>query len=97
MWNSYKIEAWGAITSPSAEYLPAGWILMQNPADDKYNPSKWTKVHWHTVGSGIGYCMAIYDGETRASTLKKDLTGIYDHTDAAKGCSGFGHSIATRD
>jgi hypothetical protein len=32
---------------------------MQNPADDSYNPSKFRKEEFHTVGTGFGYCSSV--------------------------------------
>merc|ERR1712196_764934 len=70
-------------------------IVMQNPADATYNPSKWTKVEWHASGSGFGYCQSVYDGETAAAALAADTSSIYDATDASAGCNGFSHSVAS--
>jgi len=82
----YSIEAWGN-----------DWVLMQNPADDAYNPSKWTLAQFHAVGSDgtFGYCMSVYDGATPKATLAVDTTSLYDGTNADTGCNGFGHTIAS--
>lgn len=91
-----SVASWG--TSPY-EILAYGadWILMQNSADDSYNPSKWTLVKHHPVGSGFGFCMVIYNSESPALALATDLTGMYDAANSTHGCgsSGFPHSIAT--
>jgi hypothetical protein len=82
--NTYAIEAYGA-----------NFALMQNPADAEYNPSKWTKVEFHTVGKGFGYCYSVYDGASAAEAFSKDTSKLYDSSDADAGCSGFGHTISS--
>jgi len=83
--SKYKVEAWGK-----------DFILMQNPKDDSYNPSKWSKVQFHKKGDGFGYCISVYDASTAAAALKKDTSSLYDAKDDAKGCNGFGHSVVTK-
>ena len=83
-----RIEAYGA-----------DWVLMQNAADDAYNPSKWTYVQWHTTsGGGIGYCATIYNGASVAATLATDTSTLYIASNATHGCgaSQFSHTLATR-
>jgi hypothetical protein len=70
------------------------YALMQNPADAEYNPSQWTKVEFHKVGDGFGYCYSVYDGASATAALMKDTSKIYDSADADKGCNGFGHTVA---
>jgi hypothetical protein len=83
--STYQIEAYGA-----------NFILMQNPADDAYNPSKWTKMEFHTVGSGFGFCMSVYNGDTATSALMTATIGTtYIAANATHGCNGFPHSIAS--
>jgi len=83
-----RIEAYGA-----------GWVLMQNPSDDAYNPDKWTLVLWHPVeGSTTGewaHCMSVYDGASAAAALAKDTSEIYKPSDAAAGCNGFPFTVAS--
>jgi hypothetical protein len=82
----YRIEAYGA-----------NWVLMQNPADDSYNPSKWSLVQFHDSGDGIGYCTSIFDGVSVAATLNTDTSALYVATNATHGCGGqFSHTLATR-
>jgi hypothetical protein len=80
----YKIEAFGK-----------NFVLMQNPSDAKYNPSKWTKVEFHTVGDGFGYCMSIFAGETGPETMSTSTKTIYNSANATAGCNGFPHTIAS--
>jgi hypothetical protein len=86
-WGSsvYRILAWGN-----------DFVLMQNPSDDTYNPSKWTYVQFHSVaGGGIGFCMSVYDGADQAATLATDTTNIYAAANSTHGCNNFPHTIAT--
>jgi microcompartment protein CcmK/EutM len=80
----YRIETW----NPE-------WIVMQNPATASYNPSKYTKVHHHGVGSGFGFCMAVYDAVSPAAALAVDVSTIYNSSNAGSGCNGFGHTVAS--
>merc|ERR1719240_26746 len=83
--SSYKIEAYGA-----------SFVLMQNPEDAAYNPGKWSKVEFHTVGNGFGYCFSVYDGGSATAALTKDSSKIYDASNGASGCNGFAHTIASK-
>ena len=71
------------------------FVLMQNPADDEYNPSKWTKVEYHTSGADFGFCMSVYSGETAGAALMTDTSTIYNKANATAGCNGFPHTIAS--
>jgi hypothetical protein len=86
--SSYNIETWGD-----------GWILAQNAATNTYNPSKWSIFHYHTSGSGYGFCQTIYDGASADAVLSADTSTLYDSADAAKGCGNFNggspHTIIT--
>ena len=82
--STYTIEAY-----------TSNWILMQNPVDAAYNPSLWTKVEFHTVGSGFGYCMSVYNGASAPAALATDTSAIYNSSDASSGCNGFSHSVAS--
>ena len=80
----YKIDSWGN-----------NFAIMQN-APDAYYPNKWTKVEWHALtGSGFSFCMSVYDKDTAAHALVSDTAALYNTSDAAAGCSGFGHTVAT--
>ena len=80
----YRIEAYGD-----------GWVLMQNSAEDLYYPSQYSKVEWHTSGSGFGYCISVYDGSDSVSALLEDTSAIYDAANATNGCNGFGHTFTS--
>jgi hypothetical protein len=84
--NVFNIEKWGD-----------GWILAQNAATNAYNPSKWSIHHFHTSGSGYGYCQSITDGASADAVLSTDMSTVYDASNAATGCgaSGFAHTILT--
>ena len=74
-------------------YTPT-FAVLQNPADDAYNPSLFTKVMWHAAeGGGWAYCMVVYDAATAAEALTAD-DAAYDSEDAA-GCGDFPHTVMT--
>jgi len=79
-----KIEAYGD-----------GFILYQNPADDQYNPNKWSLINWHKVGNDWAYCTSVFNGATAVAALTKDVSAIYDKTNAATGCNGFPFTISS--
>lgn len=70
-------------------------IIMQNPADDSYNPSLWTKMEYHMLNPGWAFCSSVYNGASAQAALEADTTSIYDHTDATTGCNGFSHTTVT--
>jgi hypothetical protein len=71
------------------------FVLMQNAPDAAYNANKWTKVNFHTVGSGFGFCMSVYNGDTAVAAITTDTAAIYSATNATAGCNGFPHTIAS--
>ena len=74
----------------------AKFMVAQNGAANAYNPSKWTKMQFHMIGTNkFGYCQTVYDGATEMGALTTGTSAIYDASDAASGCNGFPHSIAT--
>ena len=79
-----KIEAFGD-----------NFLLYQNPADDQYNPSKWSLINWHKAGNDWAYCTTVFDGATSVAALTKDVSAIYDKTNAATGCNGFPFTISS--
>jgi len=83
----------GDNTASKIEAVGDGWILKQNPADDKWNPSKWQLINWHKVGNDYAYCTSVMSGATAAAALTTDVSTIYDKANAASGCNGFSHSI----
>jgi hypothetical protein len=91
MWLSHA--SWGTSHYTITQHT-ASHIIMQNPADDSYNPSLWSKIEYHALGDGTyGYCTSVYDGATEAAALATDTSAIYNASDAAAGCNGFPHSI----
>ena len=44
----------------------------------------------------FGFCQTVYDGATEMGALTTATSAIYDATNAATGCNGFPHSIATK-
>jgi len=83
-WNGINIEVY-----------TDSLLVYQNPADASWNPSKWVKIEFHTIGDGFGYCQSVMDGDTAAAALKADTSAIYDSSNADSGCNGFGHSVAS--
>jgi hypothetical protein len=83
---AYPVEAFGA-----------SYLLMQNPDDDAYNPSKWTKMEFHPLSAdSYGFCLSVYDGADATAALTAATASIYNASDAGTGCNGFPHSIMTR-
>jgi hypothetical protein len=87
---------WGANTMEA--YGPA-FALYQNAADDEYNPSKWSRIDFHTMtgGPAYGYCTSIYNAATAEEAYLFDAvgTGTYNVSNAASGCAGWGHTEIT--
>jgi hypothetical protein len=83
--STYRIEAYGN-----------NYILAQNSASNSYNPSLWSLFRFHaTSGGSYGFCQIVYNGATAPAALTGDVSA-YNASNAASGCNGFGHTIATR-
>jgi hypothetical protein len=97
--DEYKTKStYNGVTSESVYKIlafGANFLLMQNPADASYNPSKWTKQEFHMVGNDFGYCQSVYDGADAVTALEKDTTAVYLSANATHGCDGFPHSVAS--
>jgi len=65
------------------------WAITQNAADDKYYPSKFTKVVWtKSSGGSLSYCMVDFGLDSVA--LAQATTKIADDTAPDNGgCGGF--------
>ena len=82
--STYRIEAFGA-----------DYILAQNSATAAYNPSLWSLFRFHpTTGGSYGFCQIIYNGATAPAALVGDVSA-YNASNAASGCNGFSHTIAS--
>lgn len=70
-------------------------VYLQLPADDTYNPSKFTKVvYTEPVAGAFYYCWVAYGLETLAAAQASTATA--DATDpATSGCAGFSWTRAT--
>jgi hypothetical protein len=90
-------EAWYSGTSSiyAIEAYTNAKILAENGATNAYNPGKYTLTDFHTTVGGFGYCQSIYNGEGAAATLLTSTASIYNGTNAASGCNGFGHTTMT--
>ena len=65
------------------------WAITQNPPDDKYNPSKYSKLVW-TVPSAAGFYYCTVDYGLDSLTLAQDSTKTADDSKPDKGgCAGF--------
>ena len=73
----------------------SGYLIMQNPADDAYNPSKWSKLEWFGTDGGFAYCTTVYNADSASAAESTDTSSIYDTANAASGCNGFGHTLAS--
>lgn len=65
------------------------WAITQNPPDDPYNPSKYSKLVWTAPSaSGFYYCTVEFGQDTLA--LAQDTTKTADDSKPDKGgCAGF--------
>jgi hypothetical protein len=90
----YSVSSWGTSVSAIDRITPK-FVIMQNAADDAWNPSKWTKNEYHKTDDGWAFCSSVYDAATAADAIAFDTSAIYDKDDAAAGCNGFGHTTVT--
>ena len=91
----YQVASWGTSVSEISSITP-GYIIAQNSATAAYNPSKWSKIEFHRMtGDKWGFCSSVYDADTAQAAIDTDTSSIYDASDAAKGCNGFGHTEMT--
>ena len=66
------------------------------PADDSYNPSKYSLLEFHAVGSGFGYCTSTYGHASPVAAFTTDTSAIYNATEqGAGGCGQFSHTVAS--
>jgi len=96
--HMYSVSSYGTSVSTINRMVygtDASAIIMQNPADATFNPSLWTKLEYHMLNPGWGYCSSVYDGASAQATLDTDTTSVYDHTNANTGCNGFPHTTVT--
>ena len=79
---------WGVSTI--AKYNNAlRYAIVQAPADDQWNPSKFSKFVWTPVESGVFFYCTIEYGKDTADDAE-NTTNVADATDPANGgCGGF--------
>lgn len=88
----YENSAWGASYYSIVKHTSGsvgGTFIMQNSASASYNPSAYTKVEYHKIAGGWGYCMTVYDAASASAAESADTSAILDTNDAAEGCNGF--------
>ena len=92
----HESSSWGSSTYTILGYTPT-YLIVQNPSTDAYNPSLWSKIEFHNRVASVGfrYCTTVYDAATWAAAYSTATTTIYNTSNAAAGCNGFGHTIAT--
>ncbi len=89
----------------SSRYWDASWLyqfdntkrfaILQAAADDKYNPSKFSKVLWTAPASGSFYsCTIDYGLDSAALALASTLTAD-DSAPDKSGCAGFSWTTLT--
>jgi hypothetical protein len=93
--TSFVSEAsWGTSTYEIIGY-GSDFMIAQNDANS-YNPGMWTLFKYDVKDDGtFSFCMIVYDGASPEAALITDISATYDVDDAAAGCNGFSHSIAT--
>ena len=85
-WNDLTI-----VQFDNAENLAIG----QHPADDEYNPSKFSKLVWTSIENDVfHYCYSVVGAETAAEATS--AAGAADAGDLEGGCNGFGWTEMTR-
>jgi hypothetical protein len=84
--SSYTVLAYGA-----------NHILMQNSADNSYNPSLWTKMEVGTTNmpTSFTFCQTVYNGASAEAAFLTSTSSSYDVANSTAGCNGFPHSVAT--
>ena len=86
MWNETTVVKWGA---------DKRWAITQNPANDKYDPSKFSKIVWTApVGGSFYYCTVDY-GLASADLAQATTKTADDSSPDTKGCGGFGWTKLT--
>jgi len=88
-------SSWGT-TVMRIEALGNTFALIQMPADDAYNPSKYALLEFHAVGNGFGYCTSTYGHTTAAAAFTTDTSAVYNASESgAGGCGQFSHTTAS--
>lgn len=65
------------------------WAVTQNPADSEFDPSKYIRIIWTPIDSGVfHYCMVAYSLETEQEALDSEETADATALDT-DGCGGF--------
>jgi hypothetical protein len=79
-WDSAALRAWSNLDN---------WAITQMPADDEWNPSKFSRVVWtEAVDGAFFYCIVAYGLETQAEAEATENTP--DTSDPATGgCGDF--------
>ena len=92
----HESSSWGSSTYMILGYTPT-YLIVQNPSTDAYNPSLWSKIEFHNRVASVGFrsCTTVYDAATWAAAYSTVTTTIYNTSNAAAGCNGFGHTIVT--
>jgi hypothetical protein len=94
MW--LQLASWGSSMYRVTQFTST-YAIMQNPANDAYNPSLWTKAEFHNLpGGSVGMCMTVYNAATEAAALAANTATIYNTSNPTSGCNGFGHTVMTR-
>ena len=67
----------------------SNWAVAQNPADDEWNPSKYSRVVWTELADGeFWFCTVAYGLGTLEEALNTDQTADPEDLEGA-GCDGF--------
>lgn len=85
-WNEMTVTKWDN---------GKRYAIAQNPADDKYNPSKFSKLVWTLPKAGTFYYCTVDFGLATAA-LAEATTRTADDSDPGKGgCGGFAWTALT--
>jgi hypothetical protein len=88
MEHSISEDTWGAMSI--VEYdNDENVVYAQQPDDDMFNPSKFTKtVYTEPEGGDFYFCMVVFDAETLADAKESDAEAD-DSEPAESGCGGM--------
>lgn len=88
-------EKWGPQTIVSFDN--AGNVAFtQNPADDKYGPSKFSKQVWTEPKAGVFYYCTVDYGKDSLALAKASTLVADDKDPDNSGCGGFGWTKMTK-
>jgi len=94
MW--LEVGSSGSESHITVTKFTSTYAILHLPADDSWNPSKYAKAEFHSNGDGTyGMCKSVFSAGTAKLAINTDTSTIYNSSNAAGGCNGFGHTVMT--